>query len=236
VHPTPPDLAEEAPERSDRELFWITKHGIKMAGMPAFGPTHSDEEIWGIVAFVRELSRMAPEDYRRWETSAGPAAPGDHAAAGDHAAGGAAHEPMPGMEHAAMAPDAAPGPASPGVDGHADHGATAPPGAASQSGGMAGMARGAAGHEAMDHGVMAAAPERPAPEAAQPEHAGHAGQPAPIAAPSGAPPADHATQRLLDLARELVRDPVVQEEIQEDPVLRDAWADPELRRVIEGRH
>ena len=41
---TPPDLAQAVERWSDRELFWIVKHGIKFAGMPAFGPTHSDQE------------------------------------------------------------------------------------------------------------------------------------------------------------------------------------------------
>lgn len=65
--PTPPALSDEVPEWSSRELFWIVKHGIKLAGMPAFGPTHSDEEIWGIVAFLDELPGMAPAEYARWE-------------------------------------------------------------------------------------------------------------------------------------------------------------------------
>ena len=66
INPKPPNLAKESSEWSDRELFWITKHGIKMAGMPAFGVTHSDEELWGIVAFLRRLESMSPEEYRRW--------------------------------------------------------------------------------------------------------------------------------------------------------------------------
>jgi mono/diheme cytochrome c family protein len=65
INPKPPDLAKESSEWSDRELFWITKHGIKMAGMPAFGVTHSDEELWGIVAFLRRLESMSAEEYRR---------------------------------------------------------------------------------------------------------------------------------------------------------------------------
>jgi mono/diheme cytochrome c family protein len=68
INPKPPDLAKESGEWSDRELFWITKHGIKMAGMPAFGITHSDEELWGIVAFLRRLESMSPEEYRRLAT------------------------------------------------------------------------------------------------------------------------------------------------------------------------
>jgi mono/diheme cytochrome c family protein len=85
--PTPPDLSEEAGEWSDRELFWITKNGIKLAGMPAFGPTHSDEEIWGLVAFLRELEGMTAERYEDWEARFAPAE-GDTATSSGHS-----HEP-----------------------------------------------------------------------------------------------------------------------------------------------
>lgn len=87
ITPEPPELSEAAEEFSERELFWITKHGIKMAGMPAFGPTHSDEEIWGIVAFLTRLGRMTPEEYAKWEArvaTAGADSPVDSAAAQGH--------------------------------------------------------------------------------------------------------------------------------------------------------
>lgn len=63
MNPRPPRLEEEAHEWSDPALFWITKHGIRLAGMPAFGPTHSDEQIWGIVGFIRQLEEMTEEEY-----------------------------------------------------------------------------------------------------------------------------------------------------------------------------
>ena len=50
------DLAPE-------ELFWVTKHGIQMTGMPAWGPTHTDAEIWAIVAFVPKLEKMTRAQY-----------------------------------------------------------------------------------------------------------------------------------------------------------------------------
>jgi hypothetical protein len=39
-----------------------------MTGMPAFGPTHQDEEIWNIVGFVRHLPEISAEDFRTMET------------------------------------------------------------------------------------------------------------------------------------------------------------------------
>jgi hypothetical protein len=45
-------------------------------------------------------------------------------------------------------------------------------------------------------------------------------------------PADAGTEKLLALVRELVRDPAVREQIQQDPALREAWADPGVREII----
>ena len=63
--PDPPDLSTAVRKWTDAQLYWIVKHGIKMSGMPAFGPSHSEEELWGIVAFLRKLPGMAPEEYER---------------------------------------------------------------------------------------------------------------------------------------------------------------------------
>ncbi len=41
---------------SDRELFWIIKHGIRLTGMPGFGRELGDDEIRQLVAYVRTLA------------------------------------------------------------------------------------------------------------------------------------------------------------------------------------
>lgn len=69
--PEPPDLAESTREWSAAELYWIVHHGIKMTGMPAFGPSHEDEELWALVAFVKELPSLTPEAYQAMERAAG---------------------------------------------------------------------------------------------------------------------------------------------------------------------
>lgn len=76
MRPEPPELVEAAAHWSPREVFRIAKHGIKMSGMPAFAPEHSDEELWGLVAFVEQLPGMTPEEY---EALAGDATSGGHA-------------------------------------------------------------------------------------------------------------------------------------------------------------
>jgi mono/diheme cytochrome c family protein len=63
LNPYPPDLVTEG-EGEPLEAFWITKNGIKMTGMPSFGVTHSDEEIWAVVAFLQRMPKLSPEEYQ----------------------------------------------------------------------------------------------------------------------------------------------------------------------------
>ena len=71
LNPSPPELADESAEGDAGELFWITRNGIKMTGMPAFGVTHSDEELWAIVAFMKKMGSLSPEEYQRMVVEAG---------------------------------------------------------------------------------------------------------------------------------------------------------------------
>ncbi len=64
LNPAPPDLDISAENLTPEELFWIMKFGIKMTGMPGWGPTHSDEDLWGIVAFMQALPGLSGDDYQ----------------------------------------------------------------------------------------------------------------------------------------------------------------------------
>jgi mono/diheme cytochrome c family protein len=78
LNPQPPELAYEVADMSPAELFWITKHGVKMSAMPAWGKSHTDTDIWAMVAFMQKLPRMSPTQYK--ELTATPA--GQQAAQG----------------------------------------------------------------------------------------------------------------------------------------------------------
>lgn len=86
LYPPPPNLSEAVEEFSEAELFWIVKNGLKMTGMPAYGPTHDDKSLWGIVAFLEELPEISEGEYREMVTKSGLAPPsGGHGA--DHTHG-----------------------------------------------------------------------------------------------------------------------------------------------------
>lgn len=70
LNPKPPLLAKVARDIPTRELFWVIKHGIKMTGMPAWGPTHSDDKIWAMVAFVKTLPDLTPTQYKSMQQQA----------------------------------------------------------------------------------------------------------------------------------------------------------------------
>ena len=63
LNPGPPPLEiEKVQARSDTELFWIVKNGLRMTGMPAFNVNHKDDEIADIVRFVRHLPQLTAEE------------------------------------------------------------------------------------------------------------------------------------------------------------------------------
>jgi cytochrome c553 len=62
--PQPPALAGKVGEWTDAELFRIVKHGVRFTGMPAWPAQHRDDEVWAMVAFLRELPDMSEAMWR----------------------------------------------------------------------------------------------------------------------------------------------------------------------------
>ncbi|MCG7324810.1 c-type cytochrome [Achromobacter sp. ACRQX] len=65
LNPAPAALVATARTRTAAEIFWVTRQGIKMTGMPAWQYRLSDDEIWDVVAFLRVLPGLSADDYRR---------------------------------------------------------------------------------------------------------------------------------------------------------------------------
>jgi mono/diheme cytochrome c family protein len=77
LYPQPPNLTERI-DASPAEMFWIIKHGIKMSAMPAWGKTHDDQTIWGVVAFLQKLPELSPDQYQASIKASGEAHHHDH--------------------------------------------------------------------------------------------------------------------------------------------------------------
>lgn len=69
MRPKPPPLASAAREWSEAEVFWLVTNGVRMTGMPAFGPTHDEATRWNLVAFVKAMPEMTASDYAAFPKS-----------------------------------------------------------------------------------------------------------------------------------------------------------------------
>lgn len=70
MYPEPPRFPDdlEYDEVGEKEIFWTTKNGIKMSGMPSYDKTLDEKEMWALVKFIMQLPEITPEhykDYRR---------------------------------------------------------------------------------------------------------------------------------------------------------------------------
>lgn len=71
LNPPAPNLGVVANDSTPAELFWVTKNGIRMTGMPSFGVTHSDDQIWMIVAFLERMRTLTAAEYEAMSAAAG---------------------------------------------------------------------------------------------------------------------------------------------------------------------
>lgn len=56
LYPPAPDFKDElSKDLTDGETFWIIKNGLSFVNMPAFANQYSDDRIWELVAYVREI-------------------------------------------------------------------------------------------------------------------------------------------------------------------------------------
>ncbi len=74
LHPDPPDLKDVVKDRTPQQLFWVIKNGINMTGMPSFALAGAkDDELWKIVAFLKQLPSVSDADFKTWTAPAAPA-------------------------------------------------------------------------------------------------------------------------------------------------------------------
>jgi len=65
--PPAPQLINRIPHDDDAWLFWVTKHGVRMTGMPSWSGVMSDEEMWKVIAFIKHSDRLPPETAAAWQ-------------------------------------------------------------------------------------------------------------------------------------------------------------------------
>lgn len=98
MQPLPGPLVTAARDWQAAEVYWITRHGIKLTGMPAWQHRLREPELWAVVYFVQQMADVTPVAFRQvMADTAGLHCPGagdgelvDPAAPGDRERGRAA--------------------------------------------------------------------------------------------------------------------------------------------------
>ena len=68
LYQKPPQLATEGVEDDPEGYsFWKIKHGIRLTGMPSFGYTLSDREIWTLALFLKHMDTLPPAVQQTWQ-------------------------------------------------------------------------------------------------------------------------------------------------------------------------
>ena len=80
-NPPVPQFMTEAADMPANQNFYIIKHGLRWTGMPAWGKTLKDGEIWKLTAFLAQMDKLPPAVDQEWKKGAG--APGKEAGSGE---------------------------------------------------------------------------------------------------------------------------------------------------------
>ncbi len=51
----------------DGENYWKIAHGIRMTGMPGFSASLSEDEIWKIALFLKNMDKLPPAAEKAWK-------------------------------------------------------------------------------------------------------------------------------------------------------------------------
>jgi mono/diheme cytochrome c family protein len=71
-NPPAPQLINRIPHDEESWLFWVTKHGVRMTGMPSWDGVLSDEAMWNIISFIKHSDKLPADVSAAWRTAAGP--------------------------------------------------------------------------------------------------------------------------------------------------------------------
>lgn len=67
LYQKPPQLAKDGVEDDpDGVTFWKLSHGIRWTGMPAYGKTLSEKQLWQLTLFLKNMDHLPPAAQRAW--------------------------------------------------------------------------------------------------------------------------------------------------------------------------
>lgn len=71
LHPPAPQLIVRPLHDPEWQIFYVTKHGFRNTGMPAWKGLMSDDDIWKMTAFLGHVGALPPTVQVEWDKAAG---------------------------------------------------------------------------------------------------------------------------------------------------------------------
>lgn len=69
LYPKPPQLASDGVEDDPQGAsFWRIKHGVRLTGMPSFGQSLGDQDIWTLALFLKHMDKLPPAVQQVWHS------------------------------------------------------------------------------------------------------------------------------------------------------------------------
>jgi len=68
LYQKPPQFATDGVEDDPESAsFWKIKHGIRLTGMPSFGYSLEDRQIWTLALFLKNMDKLPPAALQAWQ-------------------------------------------------------------------------------------------------------------------------------------------------------------------------
>lgn len=70
--PPVPQIINHIPHDEDAHLWWVTKHGARMTGMPSWDGILTDDQIWKVILFIKHSDKLPSDVDMAWHEIATP--------------------------------------------------------------------------------------------------------------------------------------------------------------------
>jgi len=68
LYQSAPQLGEHGVgDDPDGEILWKVQHGIRFTGMPSFGKSLTDTQLWQLVMFLKQMDKLPPTVAVAWK-------------------------------------------------------------------------------------------------------------------------------------------------------------------------
>jgi thiosulfate dehydrogenase len=54
-------------DHAENESYWKIEHGIRLTGMPSFGKSLNEKQIWQLTMFLKHMDALPPGPRARWK-------------------------------------------------------------------------------------------------------------------------------------------------------------------------